>query len=205
MDTLDHAGALELMDRFAGLISLFVCEKKFCLAGTLCQDLDVFVDVAVGVTGHDNGLFPGADIGFDTADKDGGAENCAVQSGTDGRVRALVHCMQIIFLDSGGIGSDCGTFDSDAEPFGRFRSLDSDLIVGLIPLFQAEVVILRLQIDERKKKVIFDHLPDDACHLISVHFNKRCGHSYFLHVSFLLIRSMTPNRVRPCSQRLNPE
>ena len=96
--------------------------------------------------------------------------------------------MQIIFLDSGGIGGDSGTLDCYAKPFGRFRSLDCDLIVGLIPLLQAEIVVLRLQINVRKKKVILDHLPDDTCHLISVHFNKRCGHSYFLHGNYLLIR-----------------
>ena len=186
VDALDDAGALELMDGPAGLLPALIRKDQFGPAGALDAVLHILVNIPVGVTGEDDRLFPGPDIGFDPAAQDGSAEDRAVQGSADGPVGALVHIVEPVLLDAGGIGSDRSAFDSYAQPLCRFGSLDRDPVAGLISLFQSQIIIFRLQLDKGQKQVVFDHLPDDPGHLISVHLDKRGGHGYFLHRVTLL-------------------
>ena len=81
---------------------------------------------------------------------------------------------------------DCRAFDRHTVFFCRHGRVDSNLIIGVIPMFQAQIIILCLQIDIRKKKFVLDHLPENPGHLIAVHFNKRCLHLNFSHRQSLL-------------------
>ena len=93
VDALDDAGALEVKDGLSGLGSVGGREHDLCLSGTFDLELGVLIYIAVCVTGHGNGLFPGTDIRLDALHQDGGTEYGAVQGSPDGGVGALVHLL----------------------------------------------------------------------------------------------------------------
>ena len=133
------------------------------------------------MTRHDDGGLPSADIGFDPLDQDRSTENSTVQSRTDRSVGALVHSLQIVFLYTSRIWGNSRALDSDTIFFRGFCSIYCDLVIGLIPLRESEVIILCLEIDVGKKEIILDHFPDDTGHLISIHLYKRSLHHNFAH------------------------
>ena len=184
MEALDDTGSLEFMNDLAILAAVGIFEDQLRSAGARHTVLHVLVDIAVGMTGHDNGLFPGADIGINALYQDGGAEHGSVKSCADGTVGALVHSLQIILPDTGGIGSDRGTFYCNAVFFGGFGCLDRDPVIGLVSFHKSQIIILCLEIDIGKKQIILDHLPDDTGHLISVHLHKRCLHHNPAHICY---------------------
>src|SRR6056297_2843481 len=51
------------------------------------------------------------------------------------------------------------------------RSVDRDLIVGRVAVFDAEVVVLQIDIEVLQDQLVLDELPDDAGHLIAVEFD----------------------------------
>ena len=64
----------------------------------------------------------------------------------------------------------------------RFAGVDADLIVRLVSVRQSEVIIFGVQFNERRKKLVLYHLPDDSCHFVAVHFND-FTHFDFFHFS----------------------
>ena len=130
-----------------------------------------------------DGLFPVLYAGFNTFDNDGSSEYCTVQHGTDRTVGALPHFFKIILCHAGCVGCDSGTFYSNTVLLGSICSIHSYLIISLVAMFQAKVVIFCFQIDKRKQKLIFDHLPQDTGHLVAVHLNQRCFHLDLFHNS----------------------
>ncbi len=181
MKALNDAGSLKFMDQLAGLISILVCKDQFRFAGAVYTVLHISIDITVGMTRHDDGGLPSADIGFDPLDQDRSTENSTVQSRTDRSVGALVHSLQIVFLYTSRIGGNSRALDSDTIFFRGFCSIYCDLVIGLIPLRESEVIILCLEIDVGKKEIILDHFPDDTGHLISIHLYKRSLHHNFAH------------------------
>ena len=133
------------------------------------------------MTRDGNGSFPCAHVRIDAGYDDRSTENGPVQCGTYGAVGALIHFFQIIFFNSGIVGSNRRTFYAHMPFFDGFRSLKSDLIIGFIPADEPEVIVLGLQIHKGKDQFVLDHLPEDAGHFISVHLHDGVGHGYFLH------------------------
>ena len=59
-----------------------------------------------------------------------------------------------------------------------------DTVARLVAFRETEVVILRLEIDERQQQLVLDHLPENAGHFIAVHLYERRGHlNAFFHVA----------------------
>jgi len=50
---------------------------------------------------------------------------------------------------------------------------DGDLVVGLVAIFDAEVVILQLDVEVRRISFFFDELPNDPGHLVAVEVDHR--------------------------------
>ena len=181
VDALDDAGALKFMDQFPGPTAALVGKDELRPAGAFHAVLRIFIDVAVRVTGHRDGLFPCAHIGIDAPYQNGRPKDSAVQRRADRPVGALVHFFQIILVHPREVRRDRGALDSDAVLFCGLCAFDGHLIVRLIPVLQPQIIVLCLQIDVGKKKIIFDHAPDDPGHLISVHLHQRRRHLYFAH------------------------
>ena len=49
--------------------------------------------------------------------------------------------------------------------------VEGDLIVGLVAVFEAEIVVQQLDFDMGEDELVLHHLPDDAGHLVAVHLD----------------------------------
>ena len=56
--TLNDAGACKFVDNFLNSLTGSAFKHKFCNAGFSGLDLNIAVNVSVGVTGNGDGLFP---------------------------------------------------------------------------------------------------------------------------------------------------
>ena len=74
-----------------------------------------------------------------------------------------------------GVGVKCATITPDE---GR---VDRDLVVGLVPLLDAQVVILQIDIEIGVDQLVLDELPDDPGHLVAVHLDDRARDLDLLH------------------------
>ena len=133
------------------------------------------------MTGKRDRLFPVAYAWLDSLHNDRCTENSSVKNRTDRTVRTLVHLLQIVFIHTCMIRCNCRTFYCNAIFLRSFCCIDRYLIVCLITIIQSKIVVLCIQINKRKKELILDHLPEDSCHLVSVHFYQRCRHLNFFH------------------------
>ena len=113
------------------------------------------------------------------------AENSSIQCCTDRAVRRLPHFLQIILCHAGSVRCDRCTLNSNTVLLGCLRGIDRHLIVCLITILQSEIIILCLQINKRKQKLILDHLPENSGHLIAIHLHQRCLHLDLCHVIIL--------------------
>ena len=174
------------MDQRTGLLSVLGGINQFRLTGFLRMEFRILIDIAVSVTGNGDGFLPVAHAGLDSLHNNGGTENRAIQDSPDGAVGALVHLLQVIFLHTGVIWRNGGALHSHTVLLRRLGGVHRHLVVRLVAVFQSQIIILCIQINIWKKKLLFDHLPEDSCHLVSIHLHKGRGHLNFFHVYLLL-------------------
>ena len=133
------------------------------------------------MTRNGDGLFPIPDGRKDSIDKNGGAENRAIQNGADRAVRTFPHGVKVVFRHPLGVGRDGGAFYAYAVFPDGFRRVQRDLIGCAVAFRQAEIKIDGFQIDERLQQFFLDLFPENSGHFVSVQFNKRRFHLNFLH------------------------
>ena len=179
--TLNDARSFKLMNKFTCLFTVFVGVNQFCLA--CCRDLHLccFVNITVCMSCNRDWFLPCSDCRFNAFDNNRCTENCTVKDCTDRAVRALPHFLQIVLFHTGCIWSDCCTFDSHTVFLRCHSRINGYLVISLISVFQAQIIIFCLQINKWKKQFIFDHLPENSCHLIAVHLDQRCCHFNLIH------------------------
>ena len=194
---LGHAGAVVLVHQLADLRAVVAGVHKLHLAGAGHADLGVLVHIAVGMAGDGDGARPVAHAGLDAFHNDGGAEHRAVEHRADGAVGALPHLLQVVLLHPSGVRRNGGALHGHAQTLGGLGGLDGDHIVGSVAVLQAQIVVLGLQVHEGADQLVFDHLPDDAGHLIAVHLHKRRGHLNLGHGA-----PYDRNRLRPCYREM---
>jgi hypothetical protein len=88
------------------------------------------------------------------------------------------------------IRCDRRTFDADIVALNSTCGFDGHLIIGFIPMFEAQIVVFAVDIDIRMNKLgekqrlaffslegyhLFDPCPDDTGHFISIEFNHWIG------------------------------
>ena len=83
------------------------------------------------------------------------------------------HFLQAELLHARLVGRDGRAFHRDAVLLGRFRCVDGDLVVGLVALLHGQVEIDEVEIEIGVDQLVLDELPDDAGHLVAVHFDDR--------------------------------
>ena len=118
---------------------------------------------------------------------DGLAEDGAIQDIADGAVGALPHLLEAKFGDPSFVGGDGGALNGDTVLPGCVGRIDGDLIVGLVPLLDGKIVILEINIQVRENEALADPLPNNARHLVSVHFDDGALDLNFRHASVLLL------------------
>jgi len=67
-------------------------------------------------------------------------------------------------------------------------AIDSHLIISRIAMLNAEVVVLKVDIEIRKDQLLLDEIPDDAGHFIAVEFDNRSLYFDLAHLSTFRVR-----------------
>ena len=129
--------------------------------------------VAESVAADDDRLGPAGHQARHVRDHDRLAEDDATEDVPDRPVRRAVHLLEAELLDPGLVGGDRRALDPDAVLLDRVRRIDRDLVVGRVAAFDAEVVVLEVDVEVRKDQLILDERPDDPGHLVAVEFDYR--------------------------------
>lgn len=104
--------------------------------------------VSESVPSNNDWFFPSRNESWNVINDDGFSEDSTVEDVSNGTVGTFPHMLEVEFLDSGFVRSDCGTFDSDLAFFDGICSIDGDLIVGCISVFDTEIEIFDIEIKE---------------------------------------------------------
>ena len=154
-------------------------DGQLALAGE--AEIGGAVLVAESVTADDDGLGPAGHQPRHVPADDRLAEDDAAEDVADGAVRRLPHLLEVEFLHPRLVRGDRGAFDPDAVLLGRLGRVDGHLVVGHVAVLDAEVVVEQVDIEIGADQLVLDQLPDDAGHLIAVHFDDGVGNLDFGH------------------------
>ena len=185
--SLHHARTGKIVDQFSCLGSVLRRVDQFAFARSRNLHLARLIDVAVCMSRDRDRLFPVLHARLDPLDDNRCTEHRSVQHGANRSVRALPHLLEMILRHTGGIRRNRRTFYSNPVLFRCICRIYGNLIVRLVAVFQSEIIILRLKIDKRIQQFVFDHFPENPCHLISVHLYKWRCHFDFFHGCFLSV------------------
>lgn len=96
---------------------------------------------------------------WNVLDDDGLTENDTSNNVTESSVGGLPHLLQIEFLDSSFVRSDSSTFDTNFAGFDGRCSVDGYLVISSITVFDAQVVVLDVEVQVREDE-LYDMLGD---------------------------------------------
>ena len=184
---LEHARAVKGVDGPAGLHPVDGGEHQLRRAGAGDLELGGLVHIPKGVAGDGNGGLPVLHHRGQPLHHDGRAEYGAVQDGPDGAVGGLPHLGQPVLLHPLLVGGDGGAFDSHAVFFIRLGGVNGHLVPRLLPVREAQVIILGLEVDIWLQQLLLDLPPEDAGHLVPVHLHQGGFHLQLVHGSSLLL------------------
>ena len=184
MHSLHDSLARKIMYQFLRLSAILSRIDQFYLAGPRNLHLRAFIYIAVCVSGNGDRLLPVFHARLDSLYHDWRAEYGSIQDRADGAVGAFPHFFQIILCHACRIGSNGRAFYRDLVFFRRIGGIHRNLVVGLIPVLQSQVIIFRIQFDKRLQKILFYHLPEDPGHLVAVHLDNWCCHLNLCHLAY---------------------
>ena len=108
-------------------------------------------------------------------------EDNTAKNVTNGAVWRAPHFLQAEFFNTLFVRRNRRAFNTGAVFLDRFSGINCDLIISIITGFNAEIVIFQINIEIRVNQLVFDELPDDPCHLISIQLNKWIFDLNFCH------------------------
>ena len=123
------------------------------------------------VSTYDNWLDPAWNQTRNVFDNDWLTENCSIKNVSDCSIWTLPHLSQIELLNTISIGSNCCTFDSHLVFQDSFSAVNRDLIFCLVTVCDTQVVVLLLDINVWVDVLVFDPIPDNAGHFVSINVN----------------------------------
>jgi hypothetical protein len=144
------------------------------------KEVSAVVDVTIGVSADDDRLVPALDESGDILNDDGFPEDGSIEEVPDGAVRALPHLFKLELFNTSLVGGDGGTLDADLALLNSFGGIEGDFVVSFISVLDAEVEVLNVEIEERMNQLVFNVLPEDSGHLITVQLGHGVGHLDFL-------------------------
>lgn len=134
------------------------------------EEISAVVLITKGVSSDDNGFFPSTNQPGHILDDDWFTEDGTVKVVTDGSIGTLPHLLEIEFLDSCLIWSDGRTLDTNLAFLNGLGRLQCDLVISFISVFDSEIKVADVQVEERMDELIFNLLPNDSGHLITIEF-----------------------------------
>ncbi len=131
--------------------------------------------ITKGMSADNNWLFPTWHKQWNSFAYDRFTENCTAQNVSDCSVGTKPHFFQIELFDSFLIGCDGGTFNTNIVLFDGLCRIYGHLIIGLITIWQTQVVILDFQVQVRQDEHFFDFGPNDASHFVTIQIDNWVG------------------------------
>ena len=165
------AGEAEHLALDLGAVVAHESERQLALARHL--EIGGAILVAIGVAADDDRLGPAGHEPRHVLADDRLAEDDAAQNVADGAVGRAIHFLEAELLHSPFVGGDGGALDADADLLDRFCCFDRDPIARFVALLHAEVVIKQFDIEIGMDQLFLDEMPNDAGHLVAVHFDDR--------------------------------
>ncbi len=138
------------------------------------------------VTTDDDGLVPAWNQPRDIRDDDGLAEDHSTENVTNRSVGASPHLLEAKLFDARLIRCDGGALHANSVLLDGVSSIDRDLVIGLIPLLDSQVVVLEAEIEVRVNEAVLDGLPNNARHFVAIEFYDDTVNLDFLHGESLL-------------------
>ena len=89
------------------------------------------------MSANNDGLGPARNESWDVFNDDRFSEDSSVKNVSDGSIGAFPHFFKIELFYSGLIGGDSGAFDTYFTLFDGISSVDGDLIIGGISMFDS--------------------------------------------------------------------
>ena len=175
------AGARELEHLALDLLAVVADEGEVELALAGHLEVGGAVLVAIGVAADDDRLGPARHQLRHVLADDRLAEDHAAEDVADRAVGRAPHFLEVEFLHAAGVGRDRRAFDRDADLPGLVGGVDGDLVVGRVAALHAEVVIEQVDVEIGMDQLVLDELPDDAGHLVAVHFDDGILHLDLRH------------------------
>mmetsp|Transcript_101381 Transcript_101381/g.295357 ORF Transcript_101381/g.295357 Transcript_101381/m.295357 type:complete len:269 (-) Transcript_101381:213-1019(-) len=122
------------------------------------------------------GLRPLRDVPGDVLDDYRHAEDSAIKHATDGPTGPLPHLLQVELEHASSIRRYGRALDANLALLDGLCSLQCDLVISLIPVRDAQVVIVNVHVYEGEDQLLLDHLPHDASHLVTIKLHYRALH-----------------------------
>ena len=179
--TLNNASAIEVMDFNLLLLATLTLEHEFSYSRFIGTNLHALVYISISMTGDSDRLLPVLHTWVNARNGDRSTEHGTVHDATDCTVRTFPHLVELILVHALGIRGNGSTLHGYTIFLGSLGRIDGYLVIGLVAIRQTQVVILRFQVNERKNQFILDHLPEDSCHLITVHLYQWSRHLNLFH------------------------
>ena len=179
---LPHGGTADRLNGEGLLRAALALEGEGGGARLLGHHVHSLVHIAVGVAGDGDGRLPVLHNRVDHGQDNGRPEGGAVQNRPDGAVGTLPHLRQLgVLLHPLAVGGDGGALHRHAQALGGVGGVDGHLVPRLVPMEQAQVIVLRFQVHEGQDQLFLDPGPQNPGHLIAVHLHQGGGHLDFIH------------------------
>jgi hypothetical protein len=88
--------------------------------------------------------------------------------GSVDRQQSGLTLLKLELLHSRFVRGDGGALDSDGVLLDSLGGIESDLVIGLVTVRQAQIVVLEVDIQVREDELVLDILPNDTGHLVTV-------------------------------------
>lgn len=127
------------------------------------------------MSSDDNWFFPSWYKSGNVLNYDRFSEDSSIKNISNSSIGTFPHFLELELFNSSFVGSDGSTLDAYFAFLDGFCSFNGDFIISSISVLHSKVKVLNLDIKEGKDEFVFDGLPDDSGHLISIKFSYRVG------------------------------
>jgi len=148
-----HDGASSVFEGvhclFVGTVSASIIRNVFHneLARLLGDEVLGHVLVSMSVTTNDDGLGPSWYKLGDVLANNRFSEDGSVQDVSDGSIGGSPHLLQLEFFNSFLIRGNSGALDTDFVFLNSMSSINGDLVIGLISVFNAQIIVLNVKVN----------------------------------------------------------
>ena len=137
------------------------------------------------MTTHDDRVGPSRDQARHVLDDDGLAKHNTAQDVADRAVRRFPHLLEVELFYSVLVRCDGRALHAHAIFGDGVGRVDGDLVVGFVALFDAEIVIMQVDVEIGLDQALADPFPDNPRHFVAVDFDDRVFHLDLGHACFL--------------------